>query len=113
MKPNNTQNTIFEFLFESNVCFAVCESIDFFKNIDIQVREFFIVIKNGDIKNHRKFGFKTSFEVRGVLIRPLDSNELIEFKDNLCKFKKVIDNLEGKVFELKTKSFKSRMKLMI
>lgn len=107
------EKTIFEVLFEEQICFAVSISIRVFrgKGIDANARDYFLIVLKPDYEILKKIGgFKRSQEYPNVYERDLSVAETIEFKTYMDKFVKVVHNSHGRVYELKDNSFKEMHK---
>jgi hypothetical protein len=101
------KKTIFELLFEKQICFAVAIFITRMKNISIEENrsDYFVIVSDIDAKKlgvnfHRTSGYKNVYE------RDLSDSEILEFKKIQDKFIKVLHNNYGRVYELKDNSFK-------
>jgi hypothetical protein len=102
------KKTIFEVLFEKEICFAVNVSLNTFKGkgIDENSRDYFIIVQKQDLKDLKGFGFHQTNDYQNVFERDLSVNEISEFKTYMDKFVKVQHNQFGRVYELKNNSFK-------
>jgi hypothetical protein len=102
------EKTIFEVLFEKEICFAVNVSLNTFKGngIDENSRDYFLIVLKQDIKELKKMGFHRTTDYSNVFERDLSVNEIREFKTYMDKFVKVQHNQFGRVYELKNNSFK-------
>ena len=98
-------------LIEMNVNFAVCISINTFvnKGVSHNSRDYFLIIRKSRSCILKKLGFKElgNAEFKALMIRELKRGEIEEFK-NLSDsvFRKVEHSKYGRVYELKSKSFK-------
>lgn len=113
------RKTIFEVLFDNQICFSVNVSTTFpkIKGIDMFTRDYFISVHKNDVDKHKLKDFKEYDEYNRVVypnlyIRDLNETEINEFKENQDKFIKVIHNKDGRVYELKSRSFWSMFKNM-
>jgi len=102
------EKTIFEVLFEKEICFAVNVSLNTFKGkgIDENSRDYFLIVQKQDLTKLKNMGFKRTNDYANVYERDLSIDEIIEFKANQDKFVKVQHNQFGRVYELKNNSFK-------
>jgi len=102
------EKTIFEVLFEKEICFAVSVSLNSVKNKSIEAnsRDYFLIVLKQDVKDLKNMGFHKTNDYQNVFERDLSANEISEFKDNMDKFIKVQHNQFGRVYELKNNSFK-------
>lgn len=108
-------------LIESGVCFAIVQSYSYFTKAKImENQEWEIIASEIDKEKLSGLGFfkNTSFYTpesqknpEGILSKVLKPNEIREFKDRIPDyFTKVKETPEGKVWELKEKSFKQYLK---
>lgn len=102
------EKTIFEVLFEKEICFAVNVSLNTFKGkgIDENSRDYFLIVQEQDLSDLKGMGFHRTHEYPNVFERDLSVTEISEFKSNMDKFVKVQHNQFGRVYELKNNSFK-------
>ena len=102
------EKTIFEVLFDKEICFAVNVSLNIFKGkgIDENSRDYFIIVQKQDLKELKNMGFKRTNYYANVYERDLSAKEITEFKKQMEKFVKVQHNSFGRVYELKNNSFK-------
>jgi len=102
------EKTIFEVLFEKEICFAVIVSLNTFKckGIDENSRDYFLIVQKQDLKELKNKSFKRTNAYANVYERDLSSIEITEFKSHQEKFVKAQHNQFGRVYELKTNSFK-------
>lgn len=102
------EKTIFEVLFEKEICFAVNVSLNTFKSkgIDENSRDYFLIVQKQDLKELKNMNFKRTNDYANVYERDLSVNEISEFKTYMDKFVKVQHNQFGRVYELKNNSFK-------
>lgn len=110
------EKTIFEVLFDNQICFSVNVSAPFpkIKGIDMFTKDYFISVHKNDVDKHELKGFEEYNRVvyPNLYTRDLNEAEINEFKDNQNKFIKVIHNKDGRVYELKNSSFRSMFKNM-
>lgn len=122
MKTEEEKNqTIFKVLFENGICFAINVSIRTFKikSVEENSRAYFIIVHESDLNDivinsktseHSKeingFTFYRTDEYPDVFERDLSDDDIVEFKEHMCKFVKVKHNKFGRVYELKNNSFK-------
>ena len=102
------EKTIFEVLFEKEICFAVNISLNTFKGKgnDENSRDYFLIVQEQDLSDLKGMGFHRTHEYPNVFERDLSVTEISEFKSNMDKFVKVQHNQFGRVYELKNNSFK-------
>ena len=102
------EKTIFEVLFEKEICFAVNVSLNTFKgkSIDENSRDYFLIVLKQDLNELKNMGFNRTNDYPNVFERNLSIIEISEFKNNMDKFVKVQHNQFGRVYELKNNSFK-------
>lgn len=102
------EKTIFEVLFEKEICFAVNVSLNTFKGkgIDENSRDYFLIVQKQDLKDLKGFGFNRTNDYQNVFERDLSVSEIAEFKTYMDKFVKVQHNQFGRTYELKDNSFK-------
>ena len=102
------EKTIFEVLFENEVCFAANVSLNTFKGkgIDENSRDYFLIVQKQDLSKLKGLGFRRTNDYPNVFERDLSVDEIAEFKANMDKFVKVQHNQFGRVYELKNNSFK-------
>lgn len=102
------EKTIFEVLFEKEICFAVNVSLITFKGkgIDENSRDYFLIVLKQDVKELKNMVFHRTADYPNVFERDLSVNEIAEFKTYMDKFVKVQHNQFGRVYELKNNSFK-------
>lgn len=99
---------VFEILFESGICFAVCVASSKFINREIAAfsKDYFVIINKCDEKHIKELTF---YQVKGykqVCLRSLSEDEIRIVRKNKDKFVKVLHNEHGRVYELKGWSFK-------
>ena len=102
------EKTIFEVLFEKEICFAVNVNLNTFngEGIDENSPDYFIIIQKQDLKCLKGLGFSRTNDYKNVFERDLSVSEIAEFKTYMDKFVKVQHNQFGRVYELKDNSFK-------
>ena len=102
------EKTIFEVLFEKEICFAVNVSLNTFKGkgIDKTSRDYFLIVQKQDLKELKNMNFKKTNVYVNVYERDLSVSEIAEFKTYMDKLVKVQHNQFGRVYELKNNSFK-------
>jgi len=112
---------IFTKLDEKHICYAVCvaqTSITFRRLGEFTSQDYFIICKSNYRKHYlmEKLNFKVgSLDEKGerdadlypekLLNYTLSESEINEFKENNDKYVKVIHNADGRIYELKNKSF--------
>ena len=108
-----TRQSIFEYLTAKSICFSVCVSTKEANNVSLtgNSRDYFITVKKSDIKPKikDKWLFKNVSDRPNVLIRDMTGHEEHEFKEISDKFTKVIHDKDGRVYELKSESFKRHL----
>ncbi len=98
------EKTIFEVLFEKEICFAVIVSLNTFN--DENSRDYFLIVQKQDLKELKNMNFKKTNDYVNVYERDLSVSEIAEFKTYMDKFVKVQHNQFGRAYELKNNSFK-------
>lgn len=101
------KKTIFEVLFEKEICFAVIVSLNTFngEGIDENSRDYSLIVQKQDLKELKNMNFKKTDDYVNVYERDLSVSEIAEFKTYMDKFVKVQHNKFGRVYELKNNSF--------
>ena len=97
------EKTIFEVLFEKEICFAVSASLN---RLDEGSRDYFLIVQEQDLKYLKNMNFERTDDYANVFERDLSADEIKEFKTNMDKFVEVQHNQFGRVYELKNNSFK-------
>ena len=107
------RQTIFQALSTKEVCYAVCVSINTFKNksIDDNSRDYFIVIHEKDCDKLKGRKFYKSGDQDELMERDLDFEEIGIFKDMSDYFLKVKHTSAGRAYEIKGKSFREYYKI--
>ena len=103
------QTDIFECLFKNNICFAVC--VSFITSalpvlINGKSLEYHLLINIIDRPKMKKFFFKRSMQFYTLLEHELTADEILRFKELGGKFVKVVNNQDGRIYELKNRPFK-------
>lgn len=100
---------VFEILFESGICFAVCIASSKFINREVAAfsKDYFIIINKCDEERVKELTFYPAEGYKQICLRSLSEDEIRIFKRNKDKFVKVIQNEQGRVYELKKWSFKA------
>lgn len=100
---------VFEILFESGICFAVCVATSKFINPKVATfaKDYFIIINKSDEERVKEFTFYPAEGYKQICQRNLSENEIGIFRKNKDKFVKILHSEYGKVFELRGCSFKS------
>jgi hypothetical protein len=104
---------IFDILFNKNIYFSILRAriSSKIKSIENSAFDYFIIVKKGDLKNNEaiKLGFRDSYcqEYKNIIERTMNENEINIFKDIYDKFIMVQCDENGRVFEIKNKSFKT------
>lgn len=106
------QKTIIETLIESKINFAIGISVSTFKlkGIDENSKDCFAMIFKNDLKHFKGFGFKPLPKHPGIYSHDLDDGNYYIFKQHMNLFKKVQHDADGRIYELKSKSFKKEYK---
>jgi hypothetical protein len=104
--------SVFDILFDKKICFAVCVSINTFKNLSIGAisRHYFVLIMKIDAQKMKNFTFRQT-DYPGVYSHDLKNGEVKEFKGLSDKFTKIVHDEYGRVYELKRDSFLDRFKI--
>ncbi len=77
---------------------------------DYSSTDYFVIVSSFDVVKYKKtHNFKRSKTYRHLMEINLTTEEIQTFKDNTDKFKKVLQNNYGKIYELKNKSFKKSL----
>ena len=102
------EKTIFEVLFEKEICFAVNVSINTFKGkgLDESSKDYFLIVQEKDLNDLENMNFERTNDYANVYERDLSVDEITEFKTIMDKFVKVQHNQFGRVYELRNNSFK-------
>ena len=102
--------TNLETLLTANYCFAVVISIirSKVKSLDWQSKEYFMVFSKKVEPQLKKLKIHTKKCTEYDYLCEVDMSyeDVNFFKQNQDKFKKVIDNQEGRIYELKSRPFK-------
>ena len=101
-------DNIFEILNGKDICYSVCVSSNSFKNLnaDICMYDYFILAAESDTSNLLRLSFNKTAR-RKTVERTLNDFEIDLFKTILGEqFTKVIQDKNGRVYELKNNSFK-------
>ena len=109
MTKKKEKKLVFDTLFESCVCFAVCIANNSFINREVAAfsKDYFVIINKRDAKRVNEFTFYPTERYKQVCERNLSVDEIKVFKMNKDKFVKVRRNEYGRVYELKEQSFKA------
>ena len=109
MTKKKEKKLVFDTLFESCVCFAVCIANNSFINREVAAfsKDYFVIINKCDEKRVKEFTFYPTEGYKQVCERNLSTDEIEVFKENINKFTKVRRNEHGRVYELKGRSFKA------
>jgi len=93
-----------------NVCYAVGVNMtqSKFKHLG-NGRDYFIMATKEDVFKNKLTGYYESHDFKGLFQKDLKKSDIIEFKDSQEKYIKVIHNDSGRVYELKSKSFKKHL----
>ena len=109
MTKKKEKKLVFDTLFESCVCFAVCIANNSFINREVAAfsKDYFVIINKCDAKRVKDFIFYLAEGYKQVCERNLSADEIEVFKMNKDKFVNVRRNEYGRVYELKGRSFKA------
>jgi len=108
MTKKKEKKLVFDTLFESCVCFAVCIANNSFINREVAAfsKDYFVIINKRDARRVNEFTFYPMERYKQVCERNLSADEIEVFKMNKDKFVNVQRNEHGRVYELKGRSFK-------
>ncbi|MBL7969855.1 MAG: hypothetical protein JNK09_22825 [Prolixibacteraceae bacterium] len=100
---------VFEILFKSEICFAVCVATSKFINWEVAAfaKDYFIIINKCDEERVKELTFYPTEGYKQVCQRSLSEYEIRIFKENRDKFVRVLHNEHGRVYEMKGWSFKA------
>lgn len=104
--------SVIETLVNNNINFSVCVALNTFvlKGVKDNSRDYFINILRCDLNkipyNNLRSRFKPSEDYTALLQLELSEHEAHVFKQSQQYFNKIIHTKDGRVFELKNKSFK-------
>jgi hypothetical protein len=109
MTKKKEKKLVFDALFESGVCFAVCVASNSFISPEVTAfsKDYFVIINKCDEKRVNKLTFYPVEGYKQVCERNLTADEIEMFRQNKSKFIKVRHNEQGRVYELKGRSFKA------
>lgn len=109
MSKKKEKKTIFNALYENDVCYAVCIATKSFINREVSSfsKDYFVIINKCDEKRVKEFTFYSTEGYKQVCERNLSTDEIEVFRNIKDKFIKVRSNEYGRVYELKGCSFKS------
>ena len=109
MTKKKEKKLVFDTLFESCVCFAVCVASNSFISREVAAfsKDYFVIINKCDAKRVKELTFYPAKGYKQVCERNLSADEIGIFKENINKFTKVRRNEHGRVYELKGRSFKA------
>ena len=109
MTKKKEKKLVFDTLFESCVCFAVCIANNSFINREIAAfsKDYFVIINKCDEKRVKEFTFYPTEGYKQVCERNLSTDEIEVFRNNKDRFTNVRRNEHGRVYELKEQSFKA------
>jgi len=109
MTKKKEKKLVFDTLFESCVCFAVCVASNSFISREVAAfsKDYFVIINKRDAKRVNEFTFYPTERYKQVCERNLSADEIEVFKMNKDKFVNVRRNEYGRVYELKEHSFKA------
>ena len=100
---------VFEILFESGICFAVCIASSKFINREISAfsKDYFVIINKCDEERVKELTFYPAEGYKQICLRSLSEDEIRVFRKNKDKFVKILHNEHGRVYELKQQSFRT------
>jgi hypothetical protein len=109
MTKKKEKKPVFDALFESGVCFAVCVASKSFISREVAAfsKDYFVIINKCDEKRIKELTFYSIEGYKQVCGKNLTADEIGIFKRNKNKFVKVQSNEHGRVYELKGRSFKA------
>jgi hypothetical protein len=109
MTKKKEKKLVFDALFESGVCFAVCVASNSFISREVAAfsKDYFVIINKCDEKRVNKINFYPTEGYKQVCEWNLTADEIGMFRQNKSKFIKVRHNEQGRVYELKGWSFKA------
>ena len=99
---------VFDTLYESGVCFAVCVASTRFISLEVAAfsKDYFIIINKCDENRVKELTFYSTERYKQICARNLTKYEIGIFKRIKNEFIKVWHNEYGRVYELKERSFK-------
>lgn len=99
---------VFEILFESGICFAVCIASSKFINREISAfsKDYFVIINKCDEERVKEITFYQAEGYKQICLRGLSEDEIRLFRKNKDQFIKILHNKHGRVYELKQQPFK-------
>ena len=100
---------VFEILFESGICFAVCIASSKFINREISAfsKDYFVIINKCDEERVKELTFYPAEGYKQICLRSLSEDEIRIFRRNKDKFVKILHNEHGQVYELEQQPFKA------
>ena len=109
MTKKKEKKLVFDTLFESCVCFAVCIANNSFINREVAAfsKDYFVIINKRDATRVKEFTFYPTEGYKQVCERNLSTDEIEVFRNNKDRFTNVRRNEHGRVYELKERSFKA------
>ena len=109
MTKKKEKKLVFDTLFESCVCFAVCVGSNSFISHEVAAfsKDYFVIINKCDAKRVKELIFYPTEGYKQVCERNLSTYEIEVFKMNIDKFAKVRRNEHGRVYEMEGRSFKA------
>ena len=105
-------NNIFKTLNEKNICYAVVVANSTFisSGADSHGKDYAIIANEKDYKILKPYMFyEAEFKHERfmcVIARQMRDVDIMQFKEGIAQFIKVVDNRSGRVYELKDNSFK-------
>jgi hypothetical protein len=108
------KRSVFKELESANVCYAVGVAFMSLESnkFDYGSKDYYIMVHSDDVKKLSGFTFlKNDSEGVHIFEMSLSNDDLLEFKSLQEKFKKVHSGDSGRVYELKTNSFKEYYEL--
>lgn len=76
------------------------------KSADLAARSYFLITERKDYP--KSFGSRNSSAGYKYIERDLNKREIKEFRENQDKFILTVDNMHGKIFELKNNSLRNQ-----
>lgn len=106
------KKTIFQQLELTKTPFAVCVNINSFINlgIDRRSKDYFMLLHEDGITKDNKAGFRKSKVFKQLYEKDLSDQLIIEFKSKMNLFNKVAHSADGRVYESRGESFRSKYK---
>jgi len=96
------RKTIFQKLYDTEACHAVCIAQHF-----LGFKDAFIVMKRTDVNKLNLYGFEEDEENHTLMTRDLNDVEYAEFKRREKLYQKTMHSNVGRVYELKSNGFRA------